>query len=318
MQETPALSVYLTGATTDLGRAVLRELVAQGHKVAGNASTLDEANEIRALGGLPVYSDLFRASEIASTLRLLEADVIVNTAPQYINALPLHNPDWELYTRIAHETADACAEAAVQADIQYVVHTSYTFLYGDTHGEAATEDHRLASSDPLFAAAIAGEEAVLDGEVTACVLRAGFNYGPDNASIHALNRALISQGSVNTGDSPHASWIHTVDLANAIVLAVTQQPENAVFNIIDDDAIAPTAFVGNFADQLGVARPGKRRIPAQLAQFMTQPGERALLATSVKANNTSAKAQLGWELQYPTSEAGIEQTLLAWRAETTT
>ena len=314
MQETPALSVYITGATTGLGRAVMRQLVAQGHNVAGNASSLEDANLIRAEGGLPVYNDLFRATEIASTLRLVKADVVVNTAPQQVNALPFHNPDWDYYTRMAHETAAACAEAAVLAEAQYVVHTSFAFLYGDTHGELAAEDAHLDSGELLFAAGVAGEQAVLEGAVPGCVLRAGFNYGADSDSLQALHHALISRGSVNVGDSSSASWIHTTDFANAIVLAVAQQPENAIFNIVDDDPISPSDFVNAFADQLGIARPSKSRLPAQIAQYTTSPAERALLATSVKASNAHAKEKLGWELQYPASQSGLEQVLLAWRA----
>jgi nucleoside-diphosphate-sugar epimerase len=317
MQETPSLSVYVTGATEGLGRAVIRQLVAQGHKVAGSANSLTEANLIRSEGGLPVYNGLFRASEIASTLRLMKADVVVNAAPQNVNALPLHNPDWDHYTRMARETAAACAEAAAMAGVRYVVHTSFAFLYGDTHGESVSEDHALDTGDPLFAAAAAGEKAVLEGAVPACVLRAGLNYGPDSDSIHALHRALISRGPVNVGSSDSACWIHQTDLANAIVLAVTHQPPKAVFNIVDDQPLSPAAFVDSFADHLGVARPGKTNLPTSLAQIMQRTipaGHRALLATSVRASNISAKERLGWQLEYPTSETGIAQTLLAWRA----
>jgi nucleoside-diphosphate-sugar epimerase len=207
------------------------------------------------------------------------------------------------------------------AETQYIVHTSFSFLYGDTHGETVSEDHALDTSAPLFKAAAAGEKAVLNGAVPGCVLRAGFNYGPDSDSIHALHRALISRGPVNAGESAHASWIHTTDLANAITLTVTQQPENAVFNIVDDEPVAPSTFVDSFADHLGVAHPARTRLPAglaQIAQFKTPASELALLATSVKASNAKAKEQLGWKLQYPSSGAGIEQTLMVWRAAAAT
>lgn len=307
-----AETVYVTGATTGLGRAVVRQFAARGHQVAGTATSLSDAHVIREDGGLPVYNDLFRASEIASTLKMLKTTVIVNTAPQVINALPFHKPDWNYYQRLLAEGAAALA-AAAQADVKFIVHISYAFLYGDTHGHEADETHAISTDNDLFLAAARAEDSILKGNVPGCVLRAGYTYGPGSQSLQALRQMLVDKGAVTVSDHP-ASWVHSADLASAVVLAAEQQPAGEIFNVVDDDPISPAAFVDQFADSLGITRPRRASVPVSLREMLIPSAERALIDTSVKASNAKIKSQLGWSPQYPTSTSGFEQTLLAWRA----
>ena len=310
-----SLSIFVTGATEGLGRAVTRELVARGHQVTGVASNLAEANLIREDGGLPVYCGLFRASEIASMLKMAKADVLVNAAPQCINGLPVHHPDWDYYTRLVKEGAAACAQAAAQAGTKLLIHTSYAFLYGDTEGEVVDESAGLSHEIPLFAAADAGETAVLHGDAPACVLRAGYNYGPGSDSLKAMHRALTDRSMLELGDETNcAAWVHGLDLANAIVLAVEQQPAGEIFNISDGNTLSPSAFAHRFADALGVQPPRRVALPSALRQLMSDATSRALLETSVKVSSEKAREHLGWTPQYKTIESGLEQTLLVWRA----
>ena len=307
-----AETVYVTGATTGLGRAIIRQFAARGHQVAGTAVSLADANLIREDGGLPVYNDLFRASEIASTLKMLKTTVIVNTAPQVINALPFHKPDWDYYRRLLAEGGAALA-AAAQADVKFIVHISYAFLYGDTHGHMADETHTISTDNDLFLAAARAEDAILKGSVPGSVLRAGFTYGPGNQSVQALRQALVDRGAVSVSDHP-ASWVHSDDLTSAVVLVAEQQPGGEIFNVADDNPMSPAAFVDQFADSLGVTRPRRISLPVSLRDVLTPADERALLDISVKASSDKIKSQLGWSPQYPNCAAGFEQTLLAWRA----
>lgn len=312
---TDSLRVFVTSATEGLGRAVTRQLVARGHTVTGMAQDRAQADLIRADGGLPVYNDLFRASEIASTLKMVQADVIVNTTPQSINGLPIHDPDWDYYRRLLTDSTTALVQAAAQAEAKFVVHTSYAFLYGDTHGEAVDESAPLTTGNALFKAAAEAETTVLKGAVPGCVLRAGFNYGPGSASIRLLQHKLINRGALAGINSDHlASWVHGADLATAVVLAAEQQPAGDIFNVADDEPVTVNAFVDDFADSMSVARPTRRSLPSFLEPFTTTALSRALMATAFQVNTAKAKAQLGWSPAYPDHESGMEQTLLTWRA----
>lgn len=307
-----AETVYVTGATTGLGRAIIRQLAAQGYQVAGTAVSLSDAQLIREDGGMPVYNDLFRASEIASTLKMLKTTVIVNTAPQVINALPFHKPDWDYYRRLLAQGGAALA-AAAQADVKFIIHISYAFLYGDTHGHWADETHAISTDNDLFLAAARAEDAILQGSVPGTVLRAGYTYGPGNQSLQALRQILVSRGMVSVSENP-ASWVHSNDLASAVVLAAEKQPGGEIFNVADDNPISPAAFVDQFAKSLGVTPPRRVSLLAGLRDVLTPADERALLDVSFKASSDKIKSQLGWSPQYPDSTAGIEQTLLAMRA----
>jgi nucleoside-diphosphate-sugar epimerase len=307
-----AETVYVTGATTGLGRAIIRQLAAQGYQVAGTAVSLSDAQLIREDGGMPVYNDLFRASEIASTLKMLKTTVIVNTAPQVINALPFHKPDWDYYRRLLAQGGAALA-AAAQADVKFIIHISYAFLYGDTHGHWADETHAISTDNDLFLAAARAEDAILQGSVPGTVLRAGYTYGPGNQSLQALRQILVSRGMVSVSENP-ASWVHSNDLASAVVLAAEKQPDGEIFNVADDNPISPAAFVDQFAKSLGVTPPRRVSLLAGLRDVLTPADERALLDVSFKASSDKIKSQLGWSPQYPDSTAGIEQTLLAMRA----
>ncbi len=310
---TPALSVFVTGATTGLGRAITRQLAAQGCKVAGTAESLSDAQIIREDGGLPVYLDLMRASEIASNLKMAKVDVIVHAAPQVINTLPFHKPDWAYYRGLLDSGGAALASAAAQSGVKLIVHLSFAALYAGSHGEWADENAAINTESQLLAAAAQAEEALLHGAVPACVLRAGFNYGPGSQSVRALYHALISRGTVMVGHHP-VSWVHNADLASAVARTVSQQPAGEIFNVADDNPVSPAAFVDQFADNMGVSRPGKGGLPFGLAMLTGSADERALMDAAFKVSSAKAKEKLGWSLQFPTIKSGIEQTLLAWRA----
>lgn len=312
---TPALKVLVTGASGALGREVVRQLVAKGHQVAGITETVQGASELRTDGALPIYSSLFRAGELASNLKMFEANVIVNTAPQIINSIPPYQPDWDNWIKLLNEGTAALVEAATTAGTQYIIHTSFAFLYGDKHGADVTESSKITTDNALFKAAADAEKAVLKSGIPASVLRAGFMYGPNSGTVMALRDGLRGSGSLPLGDDHNVvNWVHTSDLAQAIVLAAEQQPANEIFNIVDDHPVSAGAFADYFAEQYGVKKPSRQRVPEMLAQFLVNPAQRALLDVSAKADNSKAKEQLGWTLKYPNQHAGVEQTLLAWRA----
>jgi nucleoside-diphosphate-sugar epimerase len=307
------LSVYVTGADSILGNEVIKQLVARGHRVAGSSSGLDGAALIRQSGGLPVYNDLFRSGEIASTLKMVNADVIINLAPQGINSLPMQNADWDYYSRLLSQGTAALVEAAKNTGVKFIVHTSHIFLYGDAHGEWVDESVSL-SSDPLFAAGVQAERVVVNSGVPSAVLRAGYVYGP-NDDFNALRAAILDGKALMLGeDSHYANWIHTSDLASAVVSAAEQQPAGEVFNITDDHPVSITAFADLFAADLGVGHLAHRRLPAFAANILVNKTHLALLNASSKAKNDKAKSQLGWKPKFPNQKQGIEQVLLTWRA----
>ncbi len=309
-----SLSVYITGADSVLGYEVIKQLVARGHRVAGSSSGLDSATLIRQNGGLPVYNDLFRSGEIAGVLKMVSADVVINLATQGINGLPMQTTDWDYYTRLVSQGTAALVEAAKSTGVKFIVHTSFSFLYGDAHGESVDESASLSSSDPLFKAGVQAERAVLNSDIPGVVLRAGYVYGPDD-HFAAIRDALVGGKSLLLGeDNTVANWIYVSDLASAVVLAVESQPAGEVFNITDDHPVSIAAFADHFAADLGIGQSSRRRLPSFASSILVNKTHMALLNASAKAKNDKAKSQLGWKLKFPNQKQGIEQVLLTWRA----
>ena len=118
------LSVYITGATTAPGLALLRALVARDHCVSGSAATLVEAQRLRAAGALPVYINECDSGELAGALRLTEAKVLIHAAPLVASSLlPDEQQLAAALDSLGAGTAALLTAAAVRDDC-FVIHCS--------------------------------------------------------------------------------------------------------------------------------------------------------------------------------------------------
>lgn len=326
--ETPTTStpfnVFITGATDAVGREVTRQLAARGSRVAGLTQGTDGAQTVRQDGGIAAFGDPLRAGELRSLMVAAEADVAMHLATQAYNGVPMRATDWDEAADTLTRSTAAFLEGAKAKGVKFVVYASYAFLYGDTRGEWVDEGApRLRPSKygnhPALRAALEAEDLVLKSGVPACILRAGFVYGPYGQGNLALREA-IQQGKplvVNEG-RPYSNWIYAADLASAAILAAHKQAAGEVFNVVDDAPLSPVEFLDHFAAAFGVqkaARIPSSRIPGFPARQTTSEMQRILWDMSLRVKNDKVKAQLGWTPRYPTYREGIEQTLLAWRAE---
>ena len=293
------MSVFITGVTGALGRVVMRQLIAAGHRVTGAVTTAAEAGLVRAAGGLPTYPDIYRAGELRSAIVGSEANVVLNLAPQIPNHLPQHAAKWD--DRIA-AAAIAITEAVRQADVEFLVHTSYAFA-----------NARLTEAAPFLKAVRAAEQTVLRGDIPACVLRLGFLYGGECDDLADVRDRLRLGRPVPLGpDDVHANWLYLGDAARAIILAAQRRPAGALLNVVDDQPASPAAFMRYFAESQELSTPGNMSLLARTQLSKTQ---NALMTVDSRADNAQAKEQLGWTPRFPTYREGIEDTLLSWRAQ---
>lgn len=311
MEPTPILSVFVTGASNFVGRAVTRYLVASGHRVTGMTTGADGANAVRADGGLPVYPDRYRASEIRSNLQMAQADVVLHLASQADNHIPHVGARWD--ERLLAEGAAALVEAVKGSGVRFIVYSSFAFLYGNTGGEWVDETAARQSSgdSPVFEAAMRAEDLVLDSGM-GCVLRCGYAYGPDSDVVRTIaDRMRNGYGVITGSTSQYSNWIHADDLARAALLAAQKQAAGEVFNVTDGAPTSPVEFLHHLAESLGIASPR-----AGLLSFLMRPGrvQAALLDNSVRVKNEKAQQTLSWSPRYPTQQQGLEQIMLTWRA----
>ncbi len=311
-EESTPPSVFLTGSGNAVGTATLKRLLKAGHEVYTAVSTNDEANRVRDLGAKPVYPHLDRASELVSTLKMAKANIVVNAEPQTANGVPF-GAIWDADALSTNTTA--LVSAAEEAGVDYFVHVSFAFLYKDGENVDENGDTLSTKTHPVIAAALAAEKAVIDSEVASCVLRAGYSYGPEAEQLKALTANLRAGRPVSAGKKS-ASWVYAGDLAEAIALTIEKQPENSVLNIADNSALSPSDFLSAFTAKLGlksaVALPGLNLIRGL---FGGRRDDSALTELDSHVSNAKAREALDWEPQYATVEGGLEQVLLAWRAE---
>jgi nucleoside-diphosphate-sugar epimerase len=168
----------------------------------------------------------------------------------------------------------------------------------------------------LLKAAVEAEKKVLSGSVPAAVLRAGLVYGADDEGTQELGNACRSGRGVLLGDSHNIlNWVYAGDLAKAAVLAAEQQPAGETFNIVDDTPTSASAFAGYLAQGLGINAPRNiATLPDFARRLMVTPTQESLLNTSLRVKNEKAKQTLGWTPRYADYRAGIDQTLMLWRA----
>ncbi len=307
-QET-TLSVYVNAGTTPMGRALIQQLVADGHSVISRVSTGADATIARADGALPVYPNPHNAADIANMLKMAEVNMIVNLAPRATGTLPYFKTDWEAVTADVEASTLALVEAAKAVDGAFVIHTSFAMLYADS-AELVGEDAPSRSGD-LFAPLIRAEQAVL--AAGGCVLRMGTLYSGDSPALKQLDVTIKRGRPMLTGaEGAVQNWVHTDDAFAALNLAIATRPAGEVFNIVDDAPISAHAFLGMFAKGIGLDMP--TALPMMAARPMFGKAHINVISTSVPASNAKAKETLGWAPKHPSFETSLDALLLDWRA----
>ncbi|MBI1279076.1 MAG: NAD(P)H-binding protein [Anaerolineaceae bacterium] len=313
MDTNASLNIFITGGASGVAREATRQAIARGHKVTVLTEGLGGATKARQDGALPAYSDVTRAGELKSLFTMSNIDVVIHLLPQLGNGFPTKD-GYESQEKVMVQSAVAVVEAAKEAGVKFIVHTSYAAVVGDAHGDWLTED-QVGHQDRALRPVLAAEHHVMQSGVNACVLRAGFVYGGETASVHALGETLKQGRSPYLGDSHSVhNWVSESDLAQAAVLAAEKQPAGEIINVVDDEPVSASVFAGYLATGLGMDAPSASASPIFILKRTTSDIQRLLLDSSVHLKNDKAKQVLGWQPRYPNYKAGLEHTMLQWRA----
>ncbi|MDX2163558.1 MAG: NAD(P)-dependent oxidoreductase [bacterium] len=312
LQTTPSPSdsvrrVFITGAATSMGRAVVRHLSAAGHKVIGTGAGHQDASLIRADGGLPAYPGLRRAGEVRSAMTTLGREnlVVVNLAAMAANQLPFMPVNWAETADLLVEGTAALVAAAKEAGAVYFVQGSFAFA--DLH----SDDEAV---QPVIDAVTRAEALVIESGLTYAILRFGYAYG-DVPELKTLIASVKAGRPVFTsGSHAHAGFIHVQDAAAAIAAAIASEVNGARLNVVDDHPAAPAAFLGYFCESQGLGAPAASPLTAPLARLALGAAQYGLLNAAAHPSNADAKTLLGWQPRFTTYRQGIDDVLLSWRA----
>jgi nucleoside-diphosphate-sugar epimerase len=308
------MKVFIAGASGVLGRRLVQQLTARGHAVVGLVRSAKAESIVRAAGGDPRHADLFDSESLAKAAE--GCDTVIHAATSIPAKRKVVPADWAMNDRIRRKGTRCLSEAAAKIGAKAYLQQSIAWV-ARPRDESAFDEDSPAVPDPAIqsaidAEAIAREAGSVDG-FTVAILRGGFFYDSESAHTRMLADGLRKHQVPIIG-SGNAVWamIHTDDAAS-VFTAVTEQPKNGVWHVVDNELITVRAFLVEFAARLGALPP--RRVPTWLARWMAGERDVAYFTRSTRTTNARLRRDFGWTPRYPTYREGFDQIVAAWNAE---
>jgi nucleoside-diphosphate-sugar epimerase len=305
------MRVFVAGGTGVIGRRLVPQLVARGHRVTATTTDPAKLGPLRRLGADAVVMDGLEALSVGEVVAKARPDAIVHQMTAIAGTPDMKHFDrWFATTsRLRTEGTDHLLAAAEATGVSAFVAQSYGGWNGIRRGgwvktEADPLDPYAGTAAQAGMAAIRHlEDAVL--RAGGAALRYGWLYGPgaSDTQVEAVRKRRFPLVGGGTG---YCSWVHVDDAAGATVLAVEQQARG-VFNIVDDEPAPASEWLPYLAACVGAKPP--LRVPAWLARPLAGDVAVAMLTAGRGFSNAKAKRELGWELRYPSWRQGFKEAL---------
>jgi nucleoside-diphosphate-sugar epimerase len=303
------MRVFVAGGTGVIGRSLVPQLVARGHRVTATTTSAGKLGLLEQLGAEGVVMDGLDATAVGEAVAAARPEVIVSQmtglSVAHAGKPNLRRADrfFAATNRLRSEGIDHLLAAAEATGVSHVVAQGHASMNGvRTGGWVKTEE------DPLEV--IEGTRAInhLEDVVVRAggsVLRYGGFYGP-GANDDQVKLVLKRRFPLVGDGTGHVSWVHVDDAASATVLAVEQQAAG-VFNIVDDEPAPVSEWLPYLAECAGAKPP--RRVPIWLARLLAGEMVVGMMTEGRGFSNAKAKRELGWELRYPSWRQGFREEL---------
>jgi nucleoside-diphosphate-sugar epimerase len=298
------MRVFVAGGTGVVGRQLIRQLVARGHRVTATTTTAGKLGAVTELGAEGVVMDGLDAAAVGEAVAAARPDVIVSEmtalSRDHVGKMSPRKPEYYATTnKLRSEGTDhLLAAAEASGGCHVVAQSAAIFNCTPDGGPIKTEQ------DPLE---VPGGEAVIHLEEVVeraggAALRYGALYGP--AASNGWT-ALVRKRKfpIVGGGTGWMSLVHVDDAAAATVLAVEQKAAG-VFNIVDDEPAPVRDWVPYLAECVGAKPP--RRVPTWLVRPLIGDTMVAMMTQGHGSSNAKAKQELGWTLQYPSWRDGFK------------
>jgi nucleoside-diphosphate-sugar epimerase len=300
------MNVFLAGATGVLGRRLVKQFSARGHRVTGLVRSRDGERLVASLGGTPRFADLFDSAALIHAAG--GADVVIHAATAIPTKARTKARDWEPNDRIRREGTQALAECAARIGAKQFIFQSIVWVARPADDSEFDEDSP-ASASGVYQSALDGEriaqEAAARGGFAASVLRCGMFYSSDSAQTQMMAAGLKRRRMpiIGTGD---AVWrmLHCDDAAGAFV-AVAESGKGGLWHVVDDEPVTAADFLTALARQLSAPPP--RRVPVWLARLLAGGAAVEFFTRSTRTSNARFKRDLGWSPTFPTYREGIQE-----------
>lgn len=199
-----------------VGKAAALHWKSAGHEVIVTTRSLQRAYELRPIADLVyILSDDWH--DLIKKLDVVLLSVAPDAKSDYI----------QTYLR----TTEALIQAVPNSNLQQIIYTSSTSVYGDHQGAWVDENSPLKPSNTNAQILVAAEQTLLNLRTAVCIFRLGEIYGPNRSYEEKLRQ---NQGKVfpGTGEN-YMNRIHINDIVAALDLAVEKKLEG-IYNLCDD------------------------------------------------------------------------------------
>jgi nucleoside-diphosphate-sugar epimerase len=303
------MRVFVAGGTGVIGRRLVPQLVARGHRVTATTTSAAKLGSLERLGADGVVMDGLDAMSVGEAVAAARPDAIVNQmtglSVAHAGKPNLRKADrfFAATNRLRSEGIDHLLAAAEATGVSHVVAQSHASFNGIREGGwVKTEEDPLEVVEGTKA--ISHLEEVVVGAGGAALRYGGF-YGPgaNDDQVKMVRKRMFPLVGGGTG---YTSWVHLDDAASATVLAVEQQAKG-VFNIVDDEPAPVSEWLPYLAECAGAKPP--RRVPAWLARLLAGEMVVGMMTEGRGFSNAKARRELGWEPRYPSWRQGFKEEL---------
>ncbi|WP_339198741.1 NAD-dependent 4,6-dehydratase LegB [Aeribacillus sp. FSL k6-2211] len=308
--------ILVTGADGFIGSHLTEELVRQGY----NVKAFVYYNSFNSWGWLdhsPLKNEFeVFAGDIRDPHGVKEAmkgcDVVLHLASLIAIPYSYHSPDTYVDTNIKGTLN--VLQAARELNIQKVVHTSTSEVYGTAQYVPIDENHPLQGQSPYSASKIGADQMAIafyrSFETPVAIVRPFNTYGP-RQSARAVIPTIITQlasgkRKIKLGSlHPTRDFNYVKDTVNGFI-SVMKHDESIgeVINIGSNFEISIGETAKLIAEIMGVD------IEIETADVRIRPEKSEV--ERLWADNSKAKALLGWEPKYGGKEGfkrGLKETI---------
>lgn len=297
------MHIFVTAGTGFVGSAVVRTLLARGHRVTALVRNSTKAQSIQALGATLIIGDMLQPGgyvpQVANVDVVIHCAQLTTTGRVTKRAIAKINQADAIMTK-------ALAEACV-ANSKSLIYTSGYFCYGD-HGDTLITEATPTNPTPLGM----GHQQMVEylfglqrqQGLRVAVLTAGFVYGAGGLFKTSFYDTL-QKGQLRVFGRGLNYWspVHVDDLAQAFALVSEGHYWGENFNIVDDQPIRLRELVNQLTSQTGHKPVGS--IPPWLIGLLIGAPLVESLTSSSRVSNEKARRVLGWSPRYADLEAGL-------------
>jgi nucleoside-diphosphate-sugar epimerase len=284
-------SIFLTGGSGFLGRQLIADLVAEGHRVRALARSPQAAAAVEALGAEPVAGSLddVRAMQDGMT----GCDAVIHCAAHVATWGP-----WDAFVRdTVHGTENVIA-AARASGVTRLVHVGTEAVLADGSPIIDADETRplpARPNGPYPRSKGLAERCVLAANgagLATVVVRPRFIWGKGDTTLAPKLARAARAGWVWFGGGQHrTSTCHVRNVSHGTRLALHRGRPGEIYFLTDGEPVQFRDFIARLIRTQGV-EPGDRTAPLWLADALAAIGEAAWRVLPLRGEPPLTRAAL--------------------------